>query len=204
MKGEALLKGVTKRYPLSIPESQVLAEFPLRDTEILATITLPYTNPTNEKRFASIHSNPPGIETHYPALIRKRLGEGIIIWCSAPIEAYAIRYVKHRTVFTNIIRSLIKAPLSFEAHAPSYIEVVLFHNPEEKRYIINIVNFQSEIGESNIPVDDIIVKVRVGGRPLKALLLPDEKELAFKVIENYTIIHVPRIKTFCMLALDYQ
>ena len=203
-KGEALLKGVTKRYPLSIPESQVLAEFSSGDTEILATITLPYTDPINEKKFASIHSNPPGIETSYPALIRKRLGKGTIIWCSAPIEAYAIRYVKHRTVFTNIIRSLIKAPLSFEARAPSCVEVVLFHNPEEKRYIINIINFQSEIGEPNIPVDDIIVKVKVDGHPLKALLLPEEKELAFKVTENYTVIQVPRIKTFCMLALDYQ
>ncbi len=204
-KGRALLKGITTQYPLSIPGSQVLAELPPKsDAEVLAIITLPYTDPDDASKFASIHSNPPGIPTDYPALVRKRLGKGTIIWCSAPIEAYATRYVKHRSVFMNIIRSLIKEPLSFEAEAPECVEILLFHDLEQKRYIINVINFQSEIGVPNVPIHDITVRVRVNGHPLSVRLLPEERSIPFKLDGEYAVIRIPTIRTFCMLALDYR
>jgi len=202
-EGRSLLEGVTAEYPLSVPEPQVLAEFK-GDVDVLATITLPYTDPDDPTKFASIHSNPPGIPTSYPALIRKKLGKGTVIWCSAPIEAYATRYIKHRSVFVNIVRSLVKEPLSFEAEAPECVEILLFHDPEQKRHVISVVNFQSEVGVPNVPVHDVTVRVRVRGHPLGVRLLPEERPVPFKLDKEYAVIRIPTVRTFCMLALDYQ
>jgi len=202
-KGEELLPGISRQYPLSIPETQVKAELP-SDKEVMATITLPYTDPDDSSRFASIHSNPPGVPTRYPALISKTLGKGRIVWSSAPIEAYAVQFLKHRTIFTHIIKSLIQKPLSFMADAPGCVEFLLFHKPEENRYLVNIVNFQSEIGAPNIPIDNISLKVKVKGEPFKVVSLPDEKQIPFTQNGEYIHINIPTLQTFQMLALDYE
>ena len=202
-EGGTLLPDVTREYPLSIPESQIKAEFPSREG-VMATIALPYTNPQDPSKFASIHSNPPGVYTNYPAIVFRGFGRGRIIWSSAPIEAYAIQYIKHRSIFANMVKSLARKPFSFEADAPECVEIVQFHKPDEKRYLINIVNFQSEIGLPNIPVDNVSLRLRIEGKPLKAISLPDERSIPFDYRGEYVYIKVPMIQTFRMLALDYE
>jgi len=201
-KGKTLLTQITDEHPLSIPDSQVKAEFSTKDG-VLATITLPYTNPDDSSKFASIHSDPPGIATRYPAMISRDFGKGRIIWSSASIETYATEYLKHRTIFTQIIKSLVRKPLSFEATAPACVEILEFHKPDEKRYLINIVNFQSEIGMPNIPINDIELRV-YARKPLKVTSLPEETRIPFKQDGEYVNIRVPALSTFRMLALDYE
>jgi len=209
-EGKALLSGITKEYPLSIypthpsiSGSQIKAEFSSREG-VIATITLPYTNPDDPSKFASIHSNPPGVPTDYPAIICKKFGKGRIMWSSASIETYATQSLKHRSIFANIIKSLAQNPFSFEATAPEYVEIIHFHKPEEKRYLINIVNFQSEIGIPNIPVHDILLKLRIKGKPVNVMSLPDETSIPFEQSGNCINIKVPAVKIFRMLALDYE
>jgi len=202
-QGETLLPGVTKKYPLAIPDSQIEAEFPSKEG-IMATITLPYTHPDDPLKFASIHDNPPGVPTDYPAIIYKEFGKGKIIWSSASIETSAIRFLEHRSIFVHMIRSLAREPFSFEADAPGCVEVVLFHKPDEKRYLINIVNFQSEIGMPNVPVHDILLRVKVKGSPVRTISLPDETSIPFTKNGEFTEIKVPTVQTFKMLALDYD
>jgi len=209
-EGKALLPGITKEYPLSIyplhpsiSGSQIKAEFSSREG-VMATITLPYTNPENPSKFASIHSNPPGVPTDHPAIICKKFGKGKIMWSSASIETYATQSLKHRSIFANIIKSLAQRSFSFEATAPECVEIIQFHKPDEKRYLINIINFQSEIGIPNIPVHDILLKVRIEGKPLNVMSLPDETSILFEQDGNYVNINVPTVKTVRMLAVDYK
>jgi len=202
LEGKKLLPEINEEYPLSISDSQIKAEFSSRG-EVIATITLPYTDPDDPK-FASIHSNPPDASTDYPAIICKKFGKGKIVWSSAPIEAYAVQSLKHRSIFNNIIKFLVQNPLSFEAEAPACMEILLFHKPQEKRYLINLVNFQSEIGLPNIPVSNVTLKVKMKGKPLKAASLPDETPVAFKREGDYVSMKVPTIRTFRMLSLDYE
>jgi len=191
---------VTEKYPLSIDDSQIKAEFQSKEGA-LATITLPYTNP-EEENFASIYSNPPGVPTDYPAIIRKKLGKGTILYSSASIETFATWSIGHRTVFVRLIRSLINSPLSFKATAPECVEIVQIHKPEQNRYLISAVNFQNEIGLPNIPVNGIVVEVKA--KALKVMLLPDEKAVPFTQEGEYTIIRLPELQTLRMLALDYE
>jgi len=202
-EGKALLPGVTKEYPLSIPDSQIKAEF-LSKEGVMATIALPYTKPDDPSKFASIHSNPPGIYTDYPAIVCKKFGRGRIIWSSASIETYAIRYIKHRSVFAHIIKSLAQKPFSFEANAPECVEIIQFHKLNEKRYLINIVNFQSEIGLPNIPVYNILLRLKIEGLPIRVISLPDEVSIPFEHKEGYVYIKIPVVQTFRMLTLEYE
>ena len=134
----------------------------------------------------------------------KNYGRGKLIWSSASIESFALQSLSHRSVFINIVKSLAQEKFSFEADAPSTVEVTLFHKPQEKRYLINIINFQSEIGVPNIPVDDIVARVKVGEEPLRATLLPDQIPLKFTQKEGYINVSIPRVETFHMVALDYE
>lgn len=202
LEGKAFLPEISGKYPLSISDSQIKADYESKEG-ILAKIMLPYTNPNDSSKFASIHSNPPEASTDYPAIIQKKVGKGNVIWSSASIETYAIKSLKHRTVLANIIKSFVREPFSFEAAAPWCTEIVLFHKPNEKRYLINIVNLQSEIGMPNIPVKNIIVKVKTKGKPQKITSVPEGKTIPFKQNREYVSVKVPTLQTFRMLTLDY-
>ncbi len=203
LEGKMLLPEVTKECPLSISDSQIKADLSSREG-VMATITLPYTNPDDVTKFASIHSDPPGIPTNYPAIILKNIGKGKILWSSASIETYATQSLKHRSIFANIIKTLARKPFSFEANAPGCVEIIQFNKPDEKRYLINIINFQSEIGAPNIPINDILLKVRVKGKTLRVIALPDETPIPFNQDGETVRINVPTLQTFHMLALDYK
>lgn len=203
VKGKTLMPEINRLYPLSIRDSQFKANLSSRK-EIIAKVTLPYTNPADITKFASIHSNPPGIYTNYPAIVYEKLGKGKVIWSSASIETQAVESLRHRSIFVNLVRKLAQEPFSFEAEAPACVEVTLFHNKEKKRYLINLVNFQSEIGMPNLPVNDVVLKVKVKSKPVKVSLLPDE--ILMKYIRNgeYVKIILPTLQTFQMIALDYE
>ncbi|MEM2939941.1 MAG: family 10 glycosylhydrolase [Thermoproteota archaeon] len=202
-EGKKLLPGVAKEYPLSIPDSQIKAEFSSKEG-MMATIALPYTKPDDPSKFASIHSNPPGIYTDYPAIVCKNFGKGRILWSSASIETYAVRYMRHRSIFAHIVKYLAQKPFSFEANAPECVEITQVHKPEEKKYLINIVNFQSEIGLPNIPVHDILLRLKIEGTPRRVISLPDEASIPFEYREGYAHIKIPVVETFRMLALEYE
>jgi hypothetical protein len=104
-------------------------------------------------------------------------------------------------VFVNLLRTLAE-PFSFEAEAPKAVEVTMFQQPERKRSIVNMINFQKEL--PNIPVDGIRVRVRLDGmRPRQLLLLPDERPVAHEVQDGYVAFTAPRLETFHMFAVDY-
>lgn len=88
------------------------------------------------------------------------------------------------------------------ATAPPPVEFTAFRQEDKKRLLINCVNFQEQL--PNIPVDGIAMKVRLGGRkPRQLLLLPDERKIPYRVVGDMLEFTVPRLETFRMLALDY-
>ena len=109
----------------------------------------------------------------------------------------------HRRVFAQMVRELAGRPFSLEADAPGAVEVTLFHQPDKRRFLVNVVNAQEQLPP--IPVFDAVVRVRTDGKkPVGAALLPDEKPLPFTIRGDYTEIVVPRLDIFCMLMLAYE
>jgi hypothetical protein len=69
------------------------------------------------------------------------------------------------------------------------------------RFIISLINFQHEL--PNIPVHDVKVSVRLGGRvPGHSLLLPEERDTDYHIADGYLHFSVPRPETLAMFALQ--
>ena len=167
----------------------------------MATLTLPYTDPADGSKLASIHSNPPGTATDYAAVIRRSYGKGKVIWVSAPLEL--AEGEPQKTAFARMVGALAARPFSFEAEAPSAVEVVVLHQPDRKRYLVSLINEQEQLPP--IPVFDATVRIRMDGRKaVRVALLPDEKPLSFSAKGDYAELTVPRLDIFCMLMLLYE
>lgn len=199
-RGRDIMAGVEPDHPLSIFGPQMKATA-LGGSDVIATLTLPYTDPADGTKLASIHSNPPGIATDYAAIVHRSYGKGKVMWVSAPLEA--ADQEPHRRVFARMIAALAPGPFSFEAEAPAPVEVIVFDQPGKKRYLISLINEQEQLPP--IPVFDAVVRVRTEGKkPVTAALLPDERPLPFAKKGGYTEIVVPRLDIFCMLMLAYE
>jgi len=191
-----LFGDITPQAPLTLFHSQLLVK-PLDGAEVMAKICLPYTDPSDSTRFVSIHSNPPGIITDYPAIIRKRYGEGEVIWCAGPLEMMGEE--RHRGFFLRLLKSLVKEGFIFEADAPKSVEITMFR--KEEGYIVNLLNFQTDL--PNIPVFGIKLRIKVGDRAIsKALLLPSGTSLPFEVRNQDIELEIPRLDTFLMLWIQ--
>ncbi len=199
-EGKDILSRASVKYPLSIFSPQLKVRVK-DEAKTLATLTFPYTDPEDTTRFASIHSNPPGISTEYPSILLNEYGKGKVVYVAANLEADG-REV-HKKVFINLIKMLCSRPLSFKVDAPKSVEVTLFHQPEKKRYLVNLLNFQKEL--PNIPVEGVRVKVRLEGKePRRLLELPREKKIPCEVKDGYVEFVAPKLETFLMLSLDYK
>ena len=193
---EKLFSEYTAKYPVMLASNQmIVAAHP--GAQVLGTMVLPYTDPADTLRFASIHSNPPGVTTDNPAVVFNRFGKGKVIYVAGDLENSNIA----SAIVANLLRFLYNQ-YSFEAVAPAPVEVSVFHQEAKKRFLVNILNFQEDL--PNIPVDGIQVRVKLENRrPSRLTILPEERELKFGVSDGYAEFALPRLETFLMLALDY-
>lgn len=123
--GQPYFGDFTQKYPF--PTEQSLPILTGSDAEVLATMTLPYTKPS-EKRFASIHSNPPGVASDMPALLRKKIGKGVVIWSSASFENDGRR--SHKKLLMALVNDHLP-DRTITTTAPRQVEIVTFRDSAE-------------------------------------------------------------------------
>lgn len=167
------------------------------EADVPGELVLPWTDPADPWRFASIHNNPPGRYTGRPAIVHNRFGAGQAIYVSGAIE----RNEPRPDLFINLLQRLGPS-WTFESNAPKTVEITLFHQPQERRWLINLINFQQTL--PNIPVRDIHVRLRVQQQPTRLLQLPAERELALQQDDGSVSFTLPLLETFAMLALEYE
>ena len=193
---EGFFPGYSSKYPLGLPSTQMIVQA-RSGAEVLGWTVLPYTNPADPSRYASIHSNPPGVPTENPAVVLNHFGAGKVIYVTTDLE----RYDTCHSTFVALIRALAK-PFSFQADAPKAVEVTAFHQADRKRFLLSLINFQKKL--PNIPVEGIRVRLRLDGRSVRRILtLPAEKCLEYRVKEGYVEFTAPRVEILAMLAVDY-
>lgn len=185
------------RYPLAFPGKQMLVENP-NAHPVLATITLPYTDPADTQTFASIHSNPPGIPTQFPAVILGHFGKGNVIWTAAAVET--MNTAATSGVVSRMIRKLAQ-PQILQTDAPSCVEMILFDDPENHRYLLHVVNVQ-ECREI-LPVYDFNIRLYLPKSAPSAYRLPDHEPLkCYKDAERLTI-PVSRLEMAVHILIPY-
>ncbi len=159
------------KYPL--PTELPMPILTPGDYEVLATMKLPYTKP-GEQRFASIHSNPPGIATDKPALITKAIGRGRVIWSAVPIENDTRR--AHRRLLLALLNAYMDKP-TLSSTAPRQVELVTFRDGRE--CLVSAVDLLCS--DELLPVRRFTVTIecdkpthvlRLGGRDHEAMELP--------------------------------
>ena len=196
--GQRYFGQFTSDYPF--PTEISLPVLDVQDVTVLATMTLPYTKPT-ERRFASIHSNPPGVSTDIPALIEKRIGQGTVIWSAAPIENDGRRAQK------GIIRALIDGHidtdlLTVRASAPRQVELVTFRG--EGELLISAVDLLCT--DELLPVPGFTVAIRgemprqitrLGGRDGADTAIP------FTYQDGRAIFDVENLIMFAMYRIEW-
>ena len=196
--GQRYFGQFTPDYPF--PTEISLPVLDVRDVTVLATMTLPYTKPT-ERRFASIHSNPPGIPTDIPALIEKRIGQGTVIWSAAPIENDGRRAQK------GIIRALIEGHIDIDlltvrSNAPRQVELVTFRG--EGELLISAVDLLCT--DELLPVPGFTVAVR-GEMPRQITRLGGrdgvDTAVSFTYKDGRAVFDVENLVMFAMYRIEW-
>jgi hypothetical protein len=196
--GQSLFLHHTPEYPVAISGTQLRVGVD-HGAGILATVTLPYTDPCDPARFSSAISNPPGIATDLPALTLRRYGGGHAIYAAGSLES--VTTDTHRAIFAGLIRRLAVRPFAFESDAPKSVELTLFRQPDQQRYILNLLNYQAEL--PNISVPDIGVRLWLDGKRVSRVIrLPNEQPIPFEVREDCVSFTTPTVETFEMIAID--
>ncbi len=199
-KGAALFPSLDALHPLSI-----FSRLPLASAEpgsdVLATVTLPYTDPRRTDRFSLIHSDPPGIPTSNPAVIMRRMGRGRAFWISYPLEK--ADQPSHKRCFFDIIRVLAGGPFCLETEAPPAVELILFRRPEENRFIVHVLNMQEELP----PVLAVGMTARIAAtdwRPKAVYSLPDRKRLRSAHRNGWLEFELPPTRLYSMAGIEYR
>lgn len=162
---------------------------------VAALIILPYTL-TDERRFASIHSNPPGIKTEYPAMIIRGFGSGRVIWSAACFESDS------RTAYKRLLMALAfelspRASLSLVSSASKKVELVMFNTGVSK--FISAVDLECD--EELRPHMPFEIKVKSDKQPVSVTLLPEMKPVQFEFNDGYVSFTTNELVMFDMYEI---
>lgn len=187
-----------EQYPMTIFGTQRLAENHGGNT-VLASVTLPYTDPADLTVLASIHSNPPGIDTDYPSIVLADYGKGKAIWSAAPFESS--EQPVHKQVFVNLLNLLYNKPQKIITDASRKIEFTVFEDTERNLLQLHCVNIQTEFPASG--TDSFCVSLHVS-KPVQSILeLPEQSVVPFTMQDNYVSFDVSDIDIFKMYELHF-
>ena len=136
-------------YPVAVSGRSTLVSAD-SGTEVLAYVTLPISSSSDANRFSSAISDPPITDTTYPAITRKRLGKGQAIYIASALEES--RHFEGRRLLSELILS--GNPRTIHADAPAWLEVLVYHDAENNRYLVNCLNtmpgYEAEAHNVNI------------------------------------------------------
>lgn len=194
--GQKFFGEFNPKYPL--PTEISLPILTLEGCETLATMKLPYTK-EHERRFASIHSNPPGIPTDIPALVTKQVGKGRVIWSAAPIENDG--RLSHKKLFVSLILGFMGEP-ALLTDAPRQVELISFKR--ENDILISAVDLLCT--DELLPVRGFKVNITTP-RPSKVIRLagrntPDT-DLEFEYSDGKTSFYIDGLVMFDMFRIMF-
>lgn len=194
---EELLWGYTQKSPLPFPYRLEIIDG-IDKEDVVATISLPYTHP-DERRFASIHSDPPGISTDLPAMVIKSYGKGTVIWSAAPIENEPV--YDYKQIMCNLVRKYINGEVIIETDAPATVELVSFCDKEDNVIRISVVSLY----ESDYPLiySEFNVNIKVD-IPVKSVkLISDEMEIPFTYKNGFVSFYTRKLDIFDMYEISF-
>ena len=122
-----------------------------------------------------------------------------MVYAAGTLEA--LHKPDQAAAFLRLLRLLGGEPFSFETDAPHCVELTLYEQAEERRYMLNLVNIQEKL--PSVPVYGVQISVRVPQTVRRIRALPGEREIPFTREEDAVRFTADRIDIFRMFALEY-
>jgi len=185
-------------HPLSLPNSQMRMRNGAGN-KVLATITLPYTNPNDPARFASIHADPPGIRTEDPSIVYGEYGSGKVLWTAGAFENHPS--LSHKDVFLNLLALLYDGESRLTSNAPECVQFTLFDDPEHRRLLLHAVNVQQ--AEPFFRAGDFDVALSTDRSVHRVRCLPDGGQIAFSIKNGVLSFSLRDMDLFTTIEIVY-
>ena len=163
--------------------------------DVLATLTKPLTVQT-ELTYASIHSNPPGVYTDMPVILRKKFGKGEVIWSALPFEAQ--NGYHYQELFCEFIVDAFSYASPVKTDAPYDVEVVTYRT--QKGYQLNTTQIFEEGRARKLYDFDVLFKTEK--EPKRVVRVSDGAEMKVKYSDGFTAIYVDKMDIFEMYEID--
>lgn len=198
-KEEAAFGWFTEKYPLQFEGSAPIVQG-IKDSSIVSTLTLPYTA-QDMVRFASIHSNPPGIQTQLPTVAVTEYGKGKVLWSALPIEAIESPY-QYGEVFKNLIQTAfdVEKLRTMSSDAPSDVELTVFTTDHE----MTIAAVQLCEDACARKTEPFSVNIKTDRKPKYLLKLPQETACDFIYQDGTVTYELSDWKLFDMKKLVFS
>ena len=145
---------------------------------VLANLVLPYTD-DDDCRYASIHSNPPGIPTDFPVIVEGSYKKGKFIWL-APCLEYESQY-EYRRLIVEFTNHLCGSEYSILCNASKDVEVVSFNETENT--LITAFSLSDDYYIPEIPSFEISLKC--SEKPKRIIKVPDGEIVDFEFDGGY-------------------
>lgn len=195
-EGAGVLAPFTEKYPLSLSHKHPLLSGMTEDTVILGKLTMPYQHPTDPMGFASIHSNPPGVPTNYPALMERSFGKGKVVWLGIPLEFYSDR--QHKEIVAKLIRCYFDSKQqSLTTTVAKQVEIIAFRDTHE--WLISAVNIADPEDRRLIPAYSVTVKTDF--EPGGVYLLPEETTVPYTYADGQVTFLAREMDLFDMYRI---
>ncbi len=192
--GEAWMPWYNEKYPMPLTMTLPLVEGVDPNT-IRAYIKLAYTDVKNGD-FSSIHSDPPGISTNYPALVEKQYGKGKVIWSAGAFEFHGAR--DYGNVLTSIVNALDPRPFTVTSTAARNVELISFRDGNRIR--ISAVDLVEDDEFFTYP--DFTVTYRTQCKPTCVRRLPDGEEIPFTYEDGAVTFPVCGLRIMDMYEIE--
>lgn len=163
---------------------------------VLATITLPYTRQDTAK-FASIHSNPPGIKTKLPAMLCCEYGKGKVLWSALPIEDSG--FYEYRNIFINLLTDGLGFESSVYSNAPKDVEIITFRDGGD--YLCSTVLLTEE--DQARKVESFAISIKTDQKPLYIELLTRNRKVDFTYENNTVTFQSENLEIFQMYKIKF-
>jgi hypothetical protein len=175
------------------------------DTEVLATVTLPFVAPEEgthfNRRFAQIWSDPPALTPGTdPGIVVHRFGKGLAIWVAAPVESS--EHIVNRTLVSGLLRRFMRGPMTFELDSAPWVEMTLMHQTSANRFLVGLLNLQNQTPP--LPAAATVrVRVPEGKSIAGVRRLPGNDPARWSMKGPFVEFHVPEFNELAMYLLDY-
>jgi hypothetical protein len=189
-----------RKYPIPVNYRMPLTRL-TKDVDVIAHLTLPYIDPADPSKFASIHSNPPADPTEYAEMVAARYGKGCVVWTAAPFECD--RRLTYRQIAMRLLRTYLpENEQRFVSDATKQVEICAYEL--DNGYQINCVNLQAD--EEQIPARDFTLGMKMTPEQAAKITsvreLPNGEELDFTYADGYLTFKVSGLLIYRMVEVS--